>query len=449
MKRELYQKMFKGKKITIMGLGVLGRGLQITKFMASCGAKITVTDLKNKKDLAVSLKSLRGYKIRYVLGKHDLRDFENVDLLVKSAGVPLESEYIFRARSVNIPVVMDASLFAEIVKNTDPKIKIVGITGTRGKSMTTALIYHILKDNESNLKCKVYLGGNMRMKATLPILYDVEPGDIVVLELDSWQCQGFGDGKISPDISVFTNLMPDHMNYYKGNMKQYLNDKSNIYKFQTKQNVFITSKEVLKILPIKPKGKVILPDSHQVSKIKMNIFGTHNIQNATYAYSAVKQFKLSERQIRKSFKSFSGLEGRLQPLANIKGAKIINDNNATTPEATTAGINAVHSKYKKSDIILICGGSDKNLELKNLADSAKKYCKEAVLLPGTGTGRLKPLLKVKWSETPTLKLAVKKAVKLSKKNDVILFSPGFASFGLFKNEYDRNDQLIEIVKKWK
>lgn len=449
MKDIFFKEQFKGKKITVMGLGVLGRGLQVTQFLAKHGAVITVTDLKNKNDLKTSIDKLKRFNIRYVLGHHDIDDFKNADMIIKAAGVPLNSVYINEAKRNGIPISMDASLFSRIIRKTDMSIKIIGITGTRGKSMTTALIYHILKQNEKTLGSKIYLGGNMRAKATLPLLEKISNNDIVVLELDSWQCQGFGDEKISPDISVFTNLMPDHMNYYKNNMKAYFNDKSKIFKFQTKKDTLIASNEVLKILPRSIKSKVIIPKQKNIFNIAMNIFGEHNMQNALNAFSVAKECGLTDSQIIKSLKSFKGLEGRLQYLTKIKNVYVINDNNATTPEATIAGIKAVKGKYKKSNIILIMGGADKNLPLINLAKNIQKSCKSLIMLSGTGTERLKKIIKIPFEETNQLKVAVSKALSLAKKDDVILFSPGFASFGLFKNEYDRNDKFVSIIKKWK
>lgn len=452
MRKELYKKLFEGKKITIMGLGLLGRGIQVTKFLAECGAQLTVTDLKSEKDLETSINSLKKYKIRYVLGKHDLKDFEKVDMVIKSAGVPLDSPFIQHARSMGVDVSMDASLFAKIVRTLDQDIRIVGITGTRGKSMTTAITYHLLKENEKKLGCKVYIGGNMRMKATLPLLTEVEAHDIVVLELDSWQCQGFGDEKISPEIAVFTSFMPDHMNYYKDSMPDYLSDKSNIYKFQKLGDYFITNKAVLKILKNKPISTVIMTDMKKIAETKLQIFGEHNRQNAAHAYEVAKIFKLPETAIKRSMRSFDGLEGRLQNISELGGIHVINDNNATTPEATAAGIEAVRTKYKKGNILLLAGGADKKLDLMNMVQSIKKHCSHTILLSGTGTERLKTNLK-EFEEYSDFKKAILRTVALAKKGDVILFSPGFASFGLFLHEYDRNDQFIKIIKnlekKWK
>lgn len=446
MQRDSYKKYFSGKKVTVMGLGILGRGLQVTQFLVEAGAKVTVTDLKQKKDLKTSLDKLKKYKIKYTLEKHDLKDFENKDMVMKSAGVPLDSPYVAHAKKNGAGITMDASLFARIVRKKLPNVKIIGITGTRGKSMTTALIYHLLESNKKKLGVNVYLGGNMRMKATLPILDKIQDGDIVVLEIDSWQCQGFGDEKISPSISVFTNIMPDHMNYYKNSMKKYLLDKSYIYRFQKKNDFLVTTKEMLSKLPSKPQSKV--KTSFDKIVLPKNIIGAHNLQNAKFANEVAKIFGLSQKEIRKSFDSFPGLEGRLEFVRKIKGVSIINDNNATTPEATIAGINAVLENYKQKPIIIL-GGSDKKIDLNSLPKTIKSKTKKVILLPGTGSEKLKKILKKDYSETTSLNGGLREALASSKPGDVVLFSPGFASFGMFKNEYDRNDQFLSIVKKWK
>jgi len=447
MNKKLYESEFKDKNITVMGLGILGRGLKVTQFLAGCGGKITVTDLKNEEALSVSLKALSKFPIHYVLGRHELKDFENADMIIKAPGIPLDSVYIKHAKKHGIPIIMDASIFSRIIRKTAPQTTIIGITGTRGKSMTTALIYHILKINEKKLGCTIHLGGNMRMKATLPLLAVIKDGDIVVLELDSWQCQGLGDEHISPHIAVFTSLMPDHMNYYKNSMKKYIEDKCKIFKYQTPGNVLVTDKKTLAMLPIKPRGKLIIGSTKNVQGTHMKIFGDHNVKNASYAFAVAKSIGLSDIIIKKSLETFSGLEGRLQHLCTVRGIHVINDNNATTPEATSAGLKAVSSAYGKSNITLIVGGTHKNLEIKSLVSDIKKYTHAVILLPGTGTELLKKSLKVSYTESVTLADAVERAFKTSKKGDLILFSPGFTSFGLFLHEYDRNDQFVKIIQK--
>jgi UDP-N-acetylmuramoylalanine--D-glutamate ligase len=447
-----YKKQFKEKKITIMGLGLLGRGLGYTKFLAECGADLIVTDLKTKEKLATSVKTLKKYKaIKFILGKHRLEDFRERDMIIKAAGVTLDSIYIKEAQKNGITVEMDVSLFAKYVL----EVMIIGVTGTRGKSMVTALIYEILKKNEKFLKKKVYIGGNVRGVATLPLLKKVRKGDILVCELDSWQLQGFGDNKMSPHISVFTSFMPDHMNYYKNNMKKYFEDKANIFKYQKRGDILIIRPDVKKLIPKNLRSKIIMVKSDNFQE-----------ENKACAVTVAKQFNIPNIKITQALKNFKGLEGRLQYVKTVKDVKIYNDNNATTPEATMAGIEALSSfpedrlrgnfqktvfGEKNKNIVLICGGSDKKLPLDDFVKVVNKYCKAVIMIPGTGTDRLvssdKILVTSKYVKN--LNEAVKEAIKQSKKGDIILFSPAFASFGQFNNEYERGDLFMKIVKKLK
>jgi UDP-N-acetylmuramoylalanine--D-glutamate ligase len=443
---------FKGKKITIMGLGILGRGLGYTKFLAECGADLIVTDLKTKEQLATSVKDLNKFSnIKFVLGEHRLQDFKDRDMIIKNPGVPFDSIYIKEAQKNNVPIEMDVSLFAKCA----PEVVLIGVTGTRGKSMTTALIYEILKQNEKFLKRKVYIGGNVRGVATLPLLKKVKNGDILVCELDSWQLQGFGDAKISPHISVFTSFMPDHMNYYKGDMKKYFTDKANIFKYQKNGDVLIIRPGVKKLIPKDIKGKLIVINTKNIKNYSFSVPGKFQQENLACAIEVAKQFKLPDSKISNAVKNFKGLEGRLQYLKIFKGVKIYNDNNATTPQATVAGIEAlsIFSKNKsfKKKIILVCGGSDKNLDLTSFVKIINKYCKAVVMIPGTGTEKLIKNHKFHVSNEvgKNLKDVILKAVKYAQKGDIILFSPAFASFGMFKNEYDRGDQFLKIIKTLK
>jgi len=231
-----YKEFFKGKRITILGLGLLGRGLGDVIFLAECGADLIVTDLKSEKELEPSLKKLRRFKnIRYTLGRHDPADFRGRDFILKAAGVPLDSQFIAEARKENTPVEMDASLFIKLA----PPINFIGITGTRGKTTTTLLIFEILKAAEK----KVYLGGNIKDAATLPLLAKVKKGDYIVAELDSWQLQGFHDSKISPNVAVFTTFFDDHLIYYKGDSEKYFRDKEAIFRYQKSGDTLIAGEQ--------------------------------------------------------------------------------------------------------------------------------------------------------------------------------------------------------------
>lgn len=458
-----YKEKFAGKKITVMGLGLLGRGVGYTKFLAECGADIVVTDLKSEKELKKSVDEIKNWelrikskrKIKFVLGKHRLEDFKDKDMVIKNPDVRESSIYIKEAKKNKIPVVMDASLFAEYAKG----VNIIGITGTRGKTMTTMLIYEILKYAEKKLKTKVYLGGNIRGGSTLPLLKDVKEGDTVVLELDSWQLGGFGEIGISPHISVFTSFMPDHLNYYtstglstSGAMKKYFADKENIFKYQNKNDYLVVSKDVKKIISKNIKSKVITANKEKVKNFDFIVPGDHQRVNLACAYEVAKILDISLDDIKKAVKNFKGVEGRLQFVKTWNGIKIYNDNNATTPSATVAGLSSLG---QDKNIILIAGGNSKNLETENLAHMIQKTCKAVVLLLGTGTEELIASMENisniqgKIYMENTLKKAVNQATKLAKRGDIILFSPGFSSFLQWNNEYERNDEFLKIIKNLK
>lgn len=429
-----YKDRFAGKKITVMGLGLLGRGVGDAAFLAECGAQVKVTDKKPETELAESVAQLKAYpNISFHLGGHDEKDFTNCDLVIKAAGVPLDSPEIAAAREAGVEVAMSTALFAQYAGEAGATI--VGVTGTRGKSTTAHMIFHALQKAGK----RAFLGGNIRGKSTLALLPEVEKGDVCVLELDSWQLQGFGDLEVSPHIAVFTTFYPDHLNYYGGDtstslstgMEKYFADKANIFRYQKEGDILFVGKQVADRVP----GVVPSPIP---ADWQLKIPGEHNRENAALAAAALHTLGLSDTEIKESLESFEGVEGRLQFVREIRGVRIYNDNNATTPEATLAAL-----KSFDGSTILIMGGSDKGLDMSALVAQAKK-CKKVILLAGTGTDAIRG----EFADAPvcaSLDEAVKMALDSAQKGDTILFSPAFASFGMFKNEYDRNDQFLRIL----
>ncbi|TSC60083.1 MAG: UDP-N-acetylmuramoylalanine--D-glutamate ligase [Parcubacteria group bacterium Gr01-1014_107] len=454
-----HEAYFKGEKITVMGLGLLGRGVGDVKFLAKCGAILTITDLKPKAELKESLEQLRGLKnIKFVLGKHRLRDFRHTGLVLKAAGVPLDSPFVREARRNKIPVEMSTALFAKLSPAT-----IVGVTGTRGKSTVSAMIFRILKAAGR----KAFLGGNTRGVSTLAHL-SAQAGlpkssksEIAVLELDSWQLQGFGEARLSPLVSIFTTFLRDHLIYYKGNLKKYLEDKANIFKYQDRltrtknqKSILIVGQQAVAVIkknyPSHAKRAKVIRSEDLPRNWKLKIPGEHNRYNAALALAAAKALGIREGTIKKALEDFKGVEGRLELVREAKGVRIYNDTTATTPDATLAALKALGGKKLK--IVLIMGGSDKGLDFSELLEALPKFCKAVVMLPGTGTEKIKlkvKSLKLKVIETPSLKEAVKEALRESRRDDIILFSPAFASFGPlpagFKNEFDRGDQFVKII----
>ncbi len=445
-----FKQIFKDKKITIMGLGLLGRGVGDAIFLAECGAKLTVTDLKTKEQLKESLKKLKKFRnINYVLGKHRLQDFQNCDLVLKNPAIPLDSKYIKEARKNKIPIEMSATLFAKLTS-----LPMIAVTGTRGKSTVTHLIAHILKSAGK----KIILGGNIRGVSNLQLLKDIKGVEVAVFELDSWQLQGFGDSKISPSVSVFTTFLPDHMGYYKGSMKKYFFDKAHIFNYHTKDDMLIVGKQAMTYIKKwggKIKSTIIIPKERLPKGWKFKLSGLHNEYNAQLAIEATRSFSIPDAKIKKAVATFTPLSGRLQFLRTVRGIKIYNDNSSTTPDATIAALRAV-GDIKKRKVVLILGGDNKFLDMRKLLVEIPKFCSKVVLFKERGTdtisGRVFEFKKkgIEVYEEEGLSATVRRAFHVTQRGETILYSPAFFSFGKhFKNEFDRGDQFVKIVKSLK
>jgi len=428
-----------------MGLGVLGRGVGDAEFLSTCGANILVTDKKTAEELADSVTRLKTYpNITFHLGGHDEKDFVHCDMVIKAAGIPLDSPYIAAASAAGVPVYMSTALFAKFAMEEGATV--VGVTGTRGKSTVAHMIHHTLLHAGK----RAHLGGNIRGASTLAMLPEVQSGDVCVLELDSWQLQGFADLGISPHVAVFTNFMPDHLNYYDGDMGAYFADKAAIFMNQDADEVFILGEQAVPAIEeygykMKIKAHTVVAGTKNLPKQwKLQVPGEHNRYNAGLAVAAGDALAIDTNIMCEALASFPGVEGRLQLVRELNGIKIYNDNNATTPEATIAALKALDEG--KKNIILIMGGSDKGLDMKELRQEILARCKDLFFLAGSGIDRVRP-------EAPhvpiydSLQGALDAALESAESGDIVLFSPAFASFGMFKNEYDRNDQFMDFVHR--
>ncbi|HVU75504.1 MAG TPA: Mur ligase family protein, partial [Candidatus Paceibacterota bacterium] len=289
---------FAGKNITILGLGLLGRGVGDAEFLAKCGARVLVTDKKTEAELAESIARLQQYEnITFHLGGHRIEDFTACDLVIKAAGVRLDSPEIAAAREAGVSVAMSTALFAQSAAEIGAVI--VGVTGTRGKSTISHMIHHVLKRAGK----RTHLGGNVRGLSTLAMLPDVQRGDIAVLELDSWQLQGFGDLRISPHVSVFSNLMPDHQNYYK-DIEEYFSDKANIFRYQRHGDTLVVGAQIeARVRAAHPPIDPIVPGA-LAPDWELRLPGEHNRHNAALAASALLALGLNAQEIRDGLESF-------------------------------------------------------------------------------------------------------------------------------------------------
>jgi UDP-N-acetylmuramoylalanine--D-glutamate ligase len=451
----------RGRKATVMGLGLNGGGLACARFLAECGASVTVTDMKDEAALADSIAALDCLPIRYVLGRHDLDDFTNADLVVKNPAVRPDSPYILAAKAVET----DISLFLRFVASP-----IIAVTGSKGKSSVSSAIYHVLSSSGKT----AFLGGNITV-SPLSFLSLCSPETPVVLELSSWQLADMrGLGVLKPRVAVLTSIMPDHMNRY-GSMEEYVADKRLIYADQdrdcyticnhedpwgrsfaseTRGVVLWYSDEALD-LPgawieagpsrrglYSPSGDAALAE--EILPSSLLVPGEHQRKNLLAAALACRAFGVEAACTASSLATFPGVEHRLERFAEKNGISWYNDSAATIPQAVDAALNSF-----KDPVVLITGGTDKNIDFEPVRDVYAK-AKIIILLAGTGTEKLKPILEQDGipflGPFDNLSSAVSQAIAVARAGDTVLLSPGCASFGMFLHEFDRGRKFKETVR---
>ncbi|MEP7162481.1 MAG: UDP-N-acetylmuramoyl-L-alanine--D-glutamate ligase [Candidatus Moraniibacteriota bacterium] len=455
---------FKGKRVTVFGLGVNSGGVGTVEFLAKQGVKeIIVTDIKTKDDLASSLTKLSSYKnITYILGQHRPEDFSHVDLVIKNPLISWTNDYIQIALKHKVPVEMDSSIFMEIV----PKVPILGVTGTKGKTTTATLLAYIL---EKAGKKVVRIG--IGQTSVLGKLDQVTRESVVVFELSSWRLSALARIEKSPTLAIITNLYPDHLNYYKS-MEVYARDKEAIISFQKEGDIaiFNASNEFTQKMSAKAKGKkyffglndffddgVFLRDGLVVFRFggkeeegfpysEVKLLGKHNQENVLAAALAARVFGLGAQVIRSGIASFPSIEHRLELVREKDGVHYVNDTAATIPDAAIAALDTLDTP-----IILLAGGSDKKLPLENFAEKILSRTKSLILFKGEATEKLRALIKAQAPERDVLVVenmegAVLAASRLAEAGDTVLLSPGAASFGMFQNEFDRGVQFKKAVQ---
>lgn len=430
------------KKVLVVGLGLQGGGVGVAKFFAELGSQVSVTDKKTKEQLQESISALSSYNINYTFGEHKLDDFLEADVIFKGPSVSWDMPEIVKAQEKGIPIEMEAAFFVEHSPAT-----VIGITGTRGKSTTTSMIYEGLMRTGK----KVFEGGNIPNISTISLLKEVSAEDYIVLELSSWALSGFHRKKISPHIAVFTNIYPDHLNYYKS-MEDYLYDKKAIYLYQKEKDFLIANKSLQSSI----EKDSVLSTIHFFTKddfqgtFKHNLQGDHNKENAAAALMALKRAGMDESRALNSIEDFYPLSFRQELLSKVDDTiQFVNDTTSTTPVATIKAIEAFSDK----PMVLILGGNSKGLPTQDLLSSLEKV-KKIVLLKGSFTdeimGELKKHYAGKISEVfDDLKEATQRSIEWAKEFRTpcyILLSPGATSFAMFKNEFDRGEQFNEIVK---
>lgn len=435
----------KDKKVVIWGLGLNQGGLEAAKYFARLKAKVLVVDPKSKADLKESISALRKFSnIKFLLGKQEEAQFYGANLVIKNPAISWELPIVKNLLKKKLRIETDISLFFRFFKG-----KIIGITGSKGKTTTTTLINQLVQKAGK----KVLLGGNIKISLFSYLnKKDLEDKNkTAVLELSSFQLEDLEFVKKSPQVAVVTNIYRDHLNRY-GTLKKYIESKKPICKFQKGSDFLVLNKldKKAKEFAKNSKAKAVWFTSDLAlgaAKINPIFFSNTNLANLAAALTVAKILKVKKETQDKVIKDFKGVPYRMEKVRTVKGIAFYNDTAATIPDAA---INNLKSFEKK--VILISGGANKNLKFTEFAKCVARKVKKIILLPGTATPLIEKVLVQKAPgvtrvEASSMDKAVKTAYKSASIGDVVLLSPGCASFGLFKNEFDRGDQFNIAVKK--
>ncbi|MBI3573330.1 MAG: UDP-N-acetylmuramoyl-L-alanine--D-glutamate ligase [Candidatus Kerfeldbacteria bacterium] len=454
---------FKNTKVLILGLGLLGGAESAVRWFCRQGAVVRVTDLKTRVQLQPTIRRLRGLKVQYHLGGHRLSDIDWADVVVRNPDVRDTTPELRRAKTLGKIVANDTTIFFEVCPAT-----VVAVTGTRGKSSTASLIAHILRQGRSD----VVLAGNLPNHGLFDALDIVPPKGIAVLELSSFQLELLPNIKRGPHIAVMTNIKVDHLNRY-GSMKKYADAKFNVIRYQRAGDFAILNADssAVRSGARRTKAQVVwfsdrgahgspcffvrqgtLYEKHgpRVARIASlrhwHILGDHQRQNLLAAVAAVRTLGVTVQKIQPAIKTFVPLPHRQEIVRHWLGHDFINDTTATTPDGTLAAL----SVFPRG--VFIVGGTDKKLRYKELAKQFRRRRTRLVLLPGSGTEKLRRALqqanyRSQMTDVLSMSEAVHQAVAIAAPKQPIVLSPAAASFGLFINEFDRGKQFIQAVRQ--
>jgi UDP-N-acetylmuramoylalanine--D-glutamate ligase len=456
---------WKNKKVAVLGLGV--EGLATVQFLQNKGSEIWVLDKKKKEEFADEIvKSAEELGAKFVLGPEYLKKLSEYDVIVRAPGFIRKSPELLKAEKEGAVITSLTKIFFDLCP-----CPIIGVTGTKGKGTTSALIYEMLKDSGRD----VYLGGNIGTPP-LDFLDKLTKQSIVVLELSSFQLQ---DLTKSPYIAVMLMTTSEHLDHHK-DVAEYIDAKRNILRFQdekdfavlnrdyivtnesdifTEGNVFYVTRERDSV----EQGAFIRDNAvwmrMQGSEWKIidtqNILlpGRHNLENVEAAVVAATLGGADKGSIAHVLRTFKGLEHRLELVREVKGVRYYDDSFSTTPETAIAAIEAFGAPE-----ILILGGSSKNsdfTELGNVISEAKNI--KAIIGIGEEWWKIKSALRTKNKEQRILfvedakdmRTIVLAASKIAQPGDVVLLSPACASFGMFRNYKDRGEQFKKEVNSLK
>lgn len=452
---------YKNKKIAILGLGI--EGLASADFLLKQGVACTVLDKKSEQGLDTAVVArLKEQNVMFITGDDYLSHIEAFDIIIRSPGISMLTPELVVAQKKGVVITSHTQLFFDLCP-----CPIIGVTGTKGKGTTSSLIYHTLKESGKD----VYLGGNIG-NPPLTFLDLLTKDSLVVLELSSFQLQ---DCTKSPHIAVVLMITSEHLDYH-ATTEEYVAAKRNLLRVQTNRDYAVINRDYIASneSDIHTEGKVYFvsrerevaeegcfvkdnavwvrqdgKDKKIIEISEIALLGKHNLENVCAAVMAASLAGVSEEAMVSVLKNFTGLDHRLEFVGEINGVKYYDDSFSTTPETAIAAIESFTEPE-----ILILGGSSKGADFTELGVAiAKQTNIKAIIGIGTEWENIKSKIK-----NPSAKFEIIEGAKsmreviievqdIAASGDVVLLSPGCASFGMFKNYKDRGEQFQKEVKK--
>jgi UDP-N-acetylmuramoylalanine--D-glutamate ligase len=444
-------------------LGLARQGMALARFLAEAGAEVTVSDLQGQEALAGQLEGLTGVPIRYVLGGHPISLLEDADVLCLSGGVPLDIPIVEEALERGIPLSNDAQIFLDHCP-----APVIGITGSAGKTTTTALVGEMCR----LAGLRTWVGGNIGN----PLIADlaaIEPGDRVAMELSSFQLEVM---TTSPQIAAVLNITPNHLDRHK-TMEAYIAAKQNIVAHQTAGDsavlgyddanaralaletparlVFFSSGAEVEAGAFKTNGELTLRmagvDREICKASEVELLGDHNLSNVLAASALAGLVGVPLEAIRNVATTFTGVEHRLELVRHANGARWYNDSIATAPERSLAAMRSF-----EEPIVLLAGGRDKDLPWDAFAEEVLRRVRRLITFGEAGPmiamiveEAREPGEETRLGEVTcvgTLEEAVEEAARATRSGDVVLLSPGGTSFDAFRDFAERGDRFKDLVR---